>query len=206
MSNFIDIIENRRSIRKYTQQLVPAETLRAILETASFAPSAHNAQPWRFILLTKSEGKHALADAMAKVWLEELKRDHIPKRTRLATVKRSVERFTTAPVLIVACITLKEMDIYPDNERGDIERDLAVQSLAAAIQTMLLAAHAWDLGSCWYCAPIFCKKAVRQTLQIPDNVEPQALITLGYPDEIPKTPHRNPLEDYAYRDSWCNSL
>ena len=206
MSHLTDLLKQRRSIRKYQPQPVPAEIIRELLETAAYAPSAHNAQPWRFVVLTESEQKNALADAMAQVWLAELERDHIPKNTRLATVNCSVERFTAAPVLILACVTLEDMDTYPDVERQNSERDLAVQSLGAAIQTLLLAAHSNGLGACWYCAPIFCKTAVRQALEIPDEVEPQALITVGYPDETPKTPERPPLETYVYLDKWGNPL
>jgi coenzyme F420-0:L-glutamate ligase / coenzyme F420-1:gamma-L-glutamate ligase len=202
MSNLTDALKQRRSIRKYQNRSVPIEIIMQVLDVVAYAPSAHNAQPWRFIVLTQSEQKNALADAMAQVWLSELERDHIPKNVRRATVNRSVERFTAAPVLVLACLTLEDMDMYQDAERQNIERDLAVQSLAAAIQTLLLAAYANGLGACWFCAPLFCKSAVRQVLEIPDAVEPQALITLGYPDETPKIPLRRPLQDYAYNEKW----
>ncbi|MCW4009603.1 MAG: nitroreductase family protein [Candidatus Bathyarchaeota archaeon] len=198
----VDTLKQRRSIRKFQKRPVPMEIIRQILETASFAPSAHNAQPWRFIVLTGSQQKSGLAEAMANAWREELERDHIPQGTRQKAVSCSIERFTSAPAIIVACLSLEDMDKYPDAERQCIERDLAVQSLAAAIQTLLLAAHANSLGTCWYCAPLFCKQAVRRTLEIPDTVEPQALITLGYPDEAPKMPLRRPLQDYLYCEKW----
>ncbi len=180
------------------------ETIIQILETAAYAPNAHNAQPWQFIVLTDDEQKVALANVMAQVWLKDLEEDRIPKNVRSANVIRSVERFTVAPVLLMACLTLKDMDSYPDAERRQTERDLAVQSLAAAIQTLLLAAHASRLGACWYCAPIFCKSAVRELLGIPENVEPQALITLGYPGEEPQTPLRNAVSDYLHKGKWGN--
>jgi coenzyme F420-0:L-glutamate ligase/coenzyme F420-1:gamma-L-glutamate ligase len=206
MSNLTDALKQRRSIRKYQNRAVPPEKIVQVLEATSYAPSAHNAQPWRFIVLTQGAQKNNLADAMAHVWLAELERDHVPKNIRWATVNRSVERFTAAPVLILACLTLENMDTYPDAERQIIERDLAVQSLAAAIQTLLLAAHANGLGGCWFCAPLFCKSAVRQALEIPDAVEPQALITLGYPDESPKMPLRRPLQKYTYNKKWGTPL
>ena len=161
MSSFIDEIKTRRSVRKYAAKHITPEVIRSILEVASFAPSAHNAQPWRFIVLTQAAQKNALANAMAQAWQKELELDHIPKNIRRATVNRSLERFSAAPVLILACLTLENMDKYLDAERQHNERDLAVQSLAAAVQNMLLAAHANGLGACWYCAPLFCKPAVR---------------------------------------------
>jgi coenzyme F420-0:L-glutamate ligase / coenzyme F420-1:gamma-L-glutamate ligase len=200
--NFVDEIKARRSVRKYAKKTIPKETIRSILEIATFAPSAHNAQPWRFMVLAKAESKKNLANSMAEVWLKELERDHVSKETRLKTVEASIERFTAAPVLIVACLTLEDMDSYPDAERQQNERDLAVQSLSAAIQTLLLAAHAKGLGACWYCAPIFCKSAVRKALAVPESVEPQALITLGYPVGTPKVPSRNPIENYVHLEKW----
>jgi coenzyme F420-0:L-glutamate ligase / coenzyme F420-1:gamma-L-glutamate ligase len=206
MSGIKDSLRQRRSIRKYKPEPVATELIKTLLETASYAPSAHNAQPWRFIILTDTEQKNALADAMAQAWLEELEKEHVPKNTRWAAVNRSVQRFTTAPVLIVACLTFEDMQKYPDVERQNIERDLAVQSLGAAIQTLLLAAYAEGLGSCWYCAPNFCKPAVQDALWIPENVEPQAIITLGYADEEPETPERNPVGTYVFTEKWGTPL
>jgi coenzyme F420-0:L-glutamate ligase / coenzyme F420-1:gamma-L-glutamate ligase len=206
MSIFINEIKSRRSIRSYTEQTISKELIRSILETASYAPSAHNAQPWRFIVLIDEDQKEKLADAMAEVWLAELERDHIPKNTRWTTVNASFERFTSAPVLILACLCFEDMDVYPDEERQKTERDLAVQSLAAAIQTLLLAAYTEGLGTCWYCAPIFCKDNVKKALGIPEDVEPQALVTLGYPAENPMQPQRHPVEAYAHLNKWDNPL
>jgi coenzyme F420-0:L-glutamate ligase / coenzyme F420-1:gamma-L-glutamate ligase len=202
MPDLSDLLKQRRSIRHFEDKSVPIETIWKLLETASFAPSAHNAQPWRFIILTQDEAKCSLADAMGEVWLDELKRDGVPQRMREDFVRVSAERFSTAPVLVLACLTLEEMDKYPDERRQGFERDLAVQSLAAAVQTLLLAAHKEGLGSCWYCAPIFCKEAAKEALAIPEEVEPQALITIGYSAESPKPPERLPVEDFAYLEKW----
>ncbi len=60
---------------------------------------------------------------------------------------------------------------------------MAAQSTAMAGQNILLAAHALGLGACWLCAPIFCPQTVRRTLDLPDDWQPQGLITAGYPAE-----------------------
>jgi coenzyme F420-0:L-glutamate ligase/coenzyme F420-1:gamma-L-glutamate ligase len=206
MSTVIDVLKGRRSIRKYTPQPLPAEILQEILTAATYAPSAHNAQPWRFIILTEPQQKRRLVQAMAQAWLTDLKNDGTPQESGAALADASVERFTNAPILVVTCLTLQDMQQYPDAEKQKCERDLAVQSLSAAVQNLLLAAHASGLGACWYCAPIFCKPAVRQALQIPDDAEPQALITMGYPAEKPKAPRRKPLRSVAYVDVWGKTL
>ena len=201
-----DAIKNRRSIRKYLQRPVPQEVLWEILEAATSAPSAHNAQPWRFIILTDKPAKRTLAEAMATAWQQDLKKDGTPKETRTASAQASIEQFANAPVLVVACLTLKDMTQYPDAKRQRIEHDLAVQSLSAAIQNILLTAHAKQLGACWYCAPIFCKDVVRKALQIPEYVEPQAIITVGYPAETPNAPPRRTIQSIAYLNKWGKKL
>lgn len=112
------------------------------------------------------------------------------------------ERFANAPVLIVACLSMEGMMAFADEQRQRAERDLAVESLAAAVQNMLLAAHALGLGACWYCAPAFCKQTVREALQIPQTVEPSALIIMGYPAESSTAKTRKALRDYCFVDDW----
>jgi F420 biosynthesis protein FbiB-like protein len=97
-------------------------------------------------------------------------------------VGRSYQRITQAPALILVCLTLAEMDSYPDPERQQKEWLMAVQSTAMAGQNLLLAAHALHLGACWMCAPLFCPGTVTETLNLPPDWQPQGLITLGYPD------------------------
>ena len=127
-----------------------------------------------------------------KTWQKTAKRLTQDKR------KERVERFAKAPVLILACITgIEGLPSYSDMRRQACLHDLAVQSLGAAIENLLLAAHAKGLGACWYSAPCFCKETVRQTLEIPDEVEPQAFVVMGYPAENPAVPSKKPLAAFA---------
>jgi F420 biosynthesis protein FbiB-like protein len=170
------------------------------LLAAGWAPSAHNAQPWRFIVLVDPLLKGRLAEAMAKAWAADMAKDGSaiePEKFKLR-----VERFATAPTLILACLSMKGMIKFPDVERQRCERDLAMQSLAAALQNLLLAAHSLGLGACWFCAPAFCKETVRRVLEIPCEVEPEALIALGSPDEEPPVPSKKQLGEYCFRDRW----
>jgi nitroreductase len=93
-----------------------------------------------------------------------------------------------------------------DLERQNVERDLAMQSLGAALQNLLLEADAKGLGACWFCAPSFCKETVRRALKIPHEVEPEALILMGYPAEKPDVPLRKVLSDYCLMDEWGKKL
>ncbi len=204
MPEVLDAIRQRRSIRKYLSKKVSSEVVSEVLVAAGWAPSAHNSQPWRFIVLDDIAVKQRLAEAMADAWVKDLQRDGVT----VEAVKRAerAERFKTAPVLILGCLTLSDLQKYPDLERQMCERDLAVQSFGAALQNLLLAAHAKGLGACWFCAPAFCKETVRKTLKIPDAVEPQAFVAIGYPAEKPKVPTKKLLEGYCFVDMWGRAL
>ena len=204
MTDLTDAIRERRSIRKYLPKKVPKELVEEFLVAAGWAPSAHNAQPWRFIVLADSAVKRELALAMADAWAADITKDGLTIEEDKR--KASVERFASVPVLILACLTMEGMQKFPDERRQKCERDLAMQSLGAAMQNLLLASHAKGLGACWFCAPSFCKETVRKVLKIPVAVEPEALIALGYPAENPPTPTRKRLGEYCFLDSWGNRL
>jgi nitroreductase len=76
---------------------------------------------------------------------------------------------------------------------------MAVQSVGAEIQNLLLSAHAEGLGTCWMCAPLFCKDAVKTVLNLPMSFDPQAFILMGVSNEKPATPRRKPLREVVLR-------
>jgi F420 biosynthesis protein FbiB-like protein len=204
MQDLFSIIKDRRSIRKYQNKPVQQALIEEVLVAAGWAPSAHNAQPWRFVVLTEDSAKKELAEAMAEAWAADIAKDGVKIEEGVRKVR--VKRFACAPVVILACSTLDGMNNQPDVERQMVERDLAMQSLGAAIQNLLLTAHAKGLGACWFCAPCFCKEPVRAVLKIPENVEPQALIAMGFPAEKPSAPHRKVLGDYCFSNTWNKKL
>ncbi len=188
-----DIIQGRRSIRRYADRLVPDEVLRRLLEAACWAPSAHNRQPWRFAVLRDADMRARLAAAMARRFREDLEADGLAAEQVEAHVARSQARIGGAPVVIVLFLSMHDMDRYPDARRQEAERTMAIQSVALAAQNLLLMAHAEGLGACWLCAPLFCPDIVRETLSLPDDWDAQALVTLGYPAET-RIKSREPFE------------
>ena len=177
------LLAGRQTIRFYDSRPVPRNTVEKLLHCASWAPSAHNVQPWHFVVVETHAVKERLAQAMAARWEADLTADGVPKRLQEAHTGYSILRITSAPVLIIPCLDMTGMDQYPDERRQQAERVMGIQSVAAAIQNLLLAAHALGLGAAWLCAPLFCPDVVQDTLQLPSHLEPQALITVGYPDE-----------------------
>ncbi|MCC7361110.1 MAG: nitroreductase family protein [Anaerolineales bacterium] len=189
------LIQSRRSIRRYTPAPLPADALERLLTAASWAPSAHNRQPWRFVVLTALAAKARLAEAMAARLRADRLADGDPPEAVEADAAKSYARVAQAPAVIVAALTLADMDRYPDPRRAQAEYLMAVQSVAMAVQNLLLAAHADGLGACWMCAPLFCPDAVAQALDLPPEWQAQALVTLGYPASAGKPPLRRPLAE-----------
>jgi coenzyme F420-0:L-glutamate ligase/coenzyme F420-1:gamma-L-glutamate ligase len=187
------IVHDRRSIRRYAERPVDRAIVERLLTAATWAPSAHNRQPWRFAVIKDDNTKEHLADAMNAVLRTDLAADGLPPDQIAAQASRRRARLTRAPILILLCMTMADMDDYPDDKRRRAEWIMAMQSVALAGQNLLLAAHAEGLGACWLCAPLFCPEVVRDTLRLPQDWEPQAFISLGWPDES-RQKERQPLE------------
>ena len=192
------LIRSRRSIRRYTAQPVPVEVVERLLTAAIWAPSAHNRQPWRFVPITAAGAIQRLAQAMG----DRLRADRLADGDNVEAVEadaaRSYARITGAPVVVAVCLTLADMDAYPDARRQQAEYLMAVQSVAMAVQNLLLAAQAEGLGACWMCAPLFCSEAVIGALDLPAEWQAQALVTLGYPNSAGKPAARRPLAEVVW--------
>jgi F420 biosynthesis protein FbiB-like protein len=188
-------LRSRRSIRHFLPDPVPGEVLRRILETAAYAPSAHNGQPWRFAILTADASKSRLSGAMATEFQRDLENDGLPGKEISTRIERSRRRIMEAPVVIVLCMDETGMDSYPDAERRRAETTMAVQSTALAGLQLLLAAHAEGLAGVWTCGPLFAPAVVCQALDLPSVWQPQAMILLGFPAESAKEKQLRPLDD-----------
>jgi F420 biosynthesis protein FbiB-like protein len=188
-----DFLRSRRSTRRFQPREINRATINRILETATHAPSAHNRQPWRFAALTGPGPKFRLGETMAAEFRRDLAADGLPEPEIEALVSRSKSRIREAPLVIVLCLDMSEMDIYPDEKRQQAERLMAVQSTALAGLQLQLAAHAEGLGSVWVCAPLFAPGAVRDALTLPETWEPQGMFFMGYPDGEPKAKELKPL-------------
>ncbi len=185
-------LTTRRSVRRYRPDPIPDAWIEQLLTAATWAPSAHNRQPWRFAVITNPGIREQLARAMGDRLQTDLSADGAPPDVIAADVNRSYQRLTAAPLLILLCLTMAEMDHYADGRRQQNEWIMAVQSTALAGQNLLLAAHALGLGACWLCAPLFCPDVVRTALRLPADWQPQALFTLGFPAEQ-KEKSRQPI-------------
>ena len=166
----LEAIHTRRSIRKFQDKPVPEELLQQVLAAAMSAPSANNAQPWQFVVISDP---HLLAK--------------VPK------INPHARMAARAPVAILVC--------------GDLNLEVSagywVVDCAAAVQNLLLAAHAVGLGAVWTGVYPREQRAedISRLLDLPENVVPHSLIVLGYAAEQPPSEDRY-RADRVHRDRW----
>jgi PPOX class probable F420-dependent enzyme len=167
--DFVPLARGRRSVRVFQPRPVPRVALETMLEALG------------------AEGQRTLEmDGEAPEIVAE----------RLV---RSRERIQHAPALVLACLYLADLDSYPDADRQHAEEVMAIQSLGAAIQNMLLAAYSQGLDTGWMCAPLFCPDTVRAALALDTALIPHALLPVGYAAQDPKRRPRLPLEELVVR-------
>ena len=170
----LDAIRNRRSVRRFTRVPVPDELMDRILEAAQRAPSACNEQPWHFVLIED--------------------RDVLDK---LATRHPFGAPVRNAPLCVIPCADLRLATVTL--QAGDFW----AQSMSAATENLLLAAHACGLGAVWIGTYPDERRvaAVREVIGAPDHIVPFCLVPIGYPAETP--PARGIASpDRIHRDHW----
>ncbi|AOR25064.1 nitroreductase family protein [Clostridium taeniosporum] len=175
-------IENRRSIRKYKDQVVEKDKIQKMLESAMLAPSGSNTQPWDFIVITSKETKEKLAKA-----------------------NHNQEWMTKAPVMI-ACIAdissrIKDTRGICLNEQSpEFELKQIIRDTAIAIEHMVLQAEHLGLGTCW--TAWFTQDEIRPILNIPNDKFVVCILTVGYADENPKQRPRKSLDKIVHYEKW----
>lgn len=184
-------LRTRRSIRRFKADPVPAPVIERILETATYAPSAHNLQPWRFVMVIDTSARKRLGKALTGKMVQDMNTAGAPESEIDSRVERSLRRLGEAPVVILLC---RDATVLRGEEPE--EEIMAVQSVAAAGLQLLLAAHAEGLGGNWICWPLYAQEAARDALGLPETWQPQGMFFLGYADEEPRTKVLKPLHDF----------
>ncbi|AEA47624.1 nitroreductase family protein [Archaeoglobus veneficus] len=173
MRECLKLIYDRVSIRRYQPAEVPDDVILEILNAGNAAPSAGNLQARDFIVVKDPATKKKLAIAA----LEQM-------------------FIADAPVVIVVCANYpRSMRIY-----GDRGRLYAEQDATAAVENILLAAHALGLGAVWVGA--FHEVAVSNILGIPEYARPIAIVPIGYPAEKPERRSRYPIQELTHWGRW----
>lgn len=188
-------LARRRSVRQFRPGSIDPARLERLVLAAVLAPSPHNAQPWRFAIVTDPARKQRLADAMRVQWERDLEGDGLSPEEVERRIGRPYRRTLEAPAGIVVCRVGEGLDAYPDPVRQAAEAAMATQAIGAAVQNLLLTAAEDGLGANWICAPLFCGDVVRDALDLPADWEPQVLVLVGEPAVTPKLRVRRPVQD-----------
>ena len=175
-------LDARRSIRAFTDERVPRELLDAVVEAACIAPAPHHSRPWRWVVVDTDDGKRALADGMGARWRVDLTADGVRAERIDELVAASHAKIERAPAIVLGCLTWDGLDRYPDETRQRAEWGMALLSLGAAVENLMVATADAGFASCWVAAPIFCPEAARDALALPTEWLPHAMVLVGRPD------------------------
>lgn len=170
----LEAIKSRRSIRSYKRNDISEKDVRRLINAARQAPSAGNIQPWEFVIVKDPERKQQLS---------------------VAALNQTF--ISQAPVVIVVCANETRSKLGYGNRGVSL---YCIQDTAAAIENLLLAAHALGLGACWVGA--FREEIARAVLNTPAHVRPIAIIPIGYPSKKPTIRARRSLEDIVHRETF----
>ncbi len=176
----MEIISNRRSIRKYKNDPIPDDLLEKILESARWAPSWANTQCWKFIVIKNKILKEKLRDTLTP-WN--------PGRNAMID----------ASVVIVACAELEKSG-FRRGEQVTEREDWYMFDVALALQNLTLTAHSLGLGTLHIGA--FDANKAEKIVDVPDNAKIVELLVVGYPDESPAPRDRNELKSFIYKDKF----
>ena len=207
-ATFMEIVDARRSVRNYTAKAVSEEDLRMILESARWAPSGENAQPWRFIVVKDEKNKEFLSAiskrGSGRRFTGEFLSKQMQKRfeglqdeeKKLAAFKKltsgEVSAFVKESNVILIIIGKKEV--------WDLPFDTS-----AAIEHILLGVAAAGLGACWVIAPcidIRDEIKIKEHFGIPEDYKAVSIISIGEPSRMPNPRPRIALEELVYSEKF----
>ena len=198
-------IASTRSIRRYRDEPVPPEALRAMLFAATRAPSGSNRQPFRFVVLTDGprarQAKSIIAESARELWGGKREHDGYdrgsgavdssPKARMAATMQHYVDHFDRVPVLVLPCLVRYR---EPSSFEG--------ASVYPACQNLLLAARALGYGGVLTGFHAMVEPQLRALLGVPDEVFMAATITIGRPEGGHGPVRRRPLAELVRGEAW----
>jgi len=189
-------IKERRSIRKFQDKDVDSAKIEQILKAATWAPSANNDQPWKFVVVRSKETKKKVVEAL-KIRMKDYYGSHGIPLDRMVAFWSGI---FSAPVhIFVFCDTT---GIESEKEWEEIQTLWSIQGVSAACQNILLAAHALGLGSVWTGVTLTVEDEIKTTLGVPGGVKLMTVIAIGYPASEPLPPVRKPLSEVMFFEKW----
>jgi len=198
--SFEKILRSRRSYKfKFSDRKVNKTLIEESIELARWAPSAHNGQFWRYIIMERGISQEKLILNMNKKLKDDLERDGRSEDFIQRKMEKTKTTFINSPYLILLCLDTKELEKYSDREREKNEFIMGVQSVSASATYLLLAFEIKGLVACWYCAPLFAKDIIKDTLNLPNSFIPMAFFTVGYAMKDTSIPKRKDLKEIIFK-------
>ena len=187
---FLELIKTRRSVRKFKAEPVPRADINKMLDCVRFAPSASNTQPWYFVVADDPTDVAAMADAVAAAVGKVVDGIGSPRGKKEMDAYAGYFTFFRDAPAIIAVFTApyrallgRLLKRYAPEIGERIGTHASEQSVAAAIENLMLAAHALGYGSVWMTGPLFAKEGLEEMLAPPDGYELAALVAVGRPAE-----------------------
>jgi nitroreductase len=193
-----EALYTQRAIRSYKHEPVPRDVIARIIEAATKAPSGGNSQPWAFIVVDDREKIVELAKLAREQFdrmYENAMRNYQPgDPPPLPRLKLMVEDFENIPALVCPCVVRPERN--PSGQGME-------SSIYPAVQNMLLAARGLGVGAAFTTMTLAHMDEVKRTLNLPENVQPLAMVPMGYPDKerYGKTTRR-PWQEVTHFNGW----
>lgn len=193
--SLFELLKSRRSIRRFTNRKPSRAQIERLIEAASWAPSNHNRQGWKFIVIEDKQQVCALAERARKSVQESVKKAHRLTAGSADELVHFAGAFDESPVVIL--VMHKKSPAVGKTLLASATSELASGeplSAAMAVQNLLLCAHAMGLGACVMTAPLLAGDVWTSLDDLPPGFEPTCLITVGYPADTPAPPKRKRLE------------
>ncbi len=194
---FDEAIEQRRSIRCYTEDPVPKELIKELIEAARKAPSATNRQPWRFLVVQDEDMKNRLQEGIAQSFVVRAPTIIVCCLDRHTFTRQLIEK--RVEELIDANVMSREVAnmLYQRKLPQTVEETgipvSAYLDLGIAVEQIVLKATSMGLGSCW--VRMFDQERVGEILSLPVAITPVVLLPVGYPAEDPSMRPRMSLDE-----------
>ncbi|TVT17501.1 coenzyme F420-0:L-glutamate ligase [Amycolatopsis rhizosphaerae] len=174
----------RRSVREFTGEAVDPDALRRAVGAALTAPAPHHTRPVRFVWLRDHGLRRKLLEAMRESWRADLRGDGFSDEQITRRVARGDILFS-APEVVVPFLVPDGAHTYPDDRRNACERTMFTVAAGAAVQGLLVALAAEELGSCWIGSTIFAAEVVREVLGLAADWQPLGAVAIGHPGTPP---------------------
>lgn len=187
-----EAIANRRSIGRVTDERPPREMIERILEAGTWAPCHHVTNPWRFMVIAGDE-RTKFGKVMAKSKLDRMTREG---RDITGEEERLVAKARRAPVIIA-------VGTEPD-QGPKIDPNEETAATAAAVQNMLLAAHALGLGAIWRSGDAARDPEVARYMGLSERGSVAGFIYVGYPAVQKEAAVRIPFDQLTTWSGWSD--